>query len=244
MAFRSGGQALLTGTAQAAAEFRRGINLGAGFDFRGEAQVRLGNDLGAQIAAGVRLRGGIELAVFFPLDLFSEAGLIVRFRAQIEAAGFVRATLSLPFGEFRRLVGLDLPHNLLADLIGIVLDEFAFEAGLWGRVAFSFQLVAEAAITGSLLPVGGNTPGFSFSFQYGMGWFYGTGYQFITNVTIPDPHRLIDRVATELCNTAIAEAERYIAGLPPGTRSQSAAWQHCECYCHSPYALGSSSASI
>ncbi len=64
------GTALLNGTAKAAAEFRRGIDLTAGFDFRGEARAKLGNDLAAQLAAGISLRGGVGLQVFFPLDLF------------------------------------------------------------------------------------------------------------------------------------------------------------------------------
>src|SRR5262245_123194 len=92
--------AVAAGSAAATANFRRGIDLSAGFDFRAEASAQLDGDLAAKVAAGIGGRGGLALQVYFPLDLFSEAGLVARFRAQIEAAAFVRATVSLSFDEF------------------------------------------------------------------------------------------------------------------------------------------------
>ena len=209
------GMALLRGTAQGSADFRRGIDLSAGFDFRAEAGFSAVSDyLTATFAAGVNVRGGIALQAAFPLDLFNEAGVVARLRAQVEAAAYARATVKLELEVFTELLGQSMRGDALIELVGIFLDEIVVEAGVWARAAFAAELLGEAVLSGSLLPSAQGGGGFTFSMKYAVGFIYGTGFDFITNFGINDPHRLTDRLARALADRILIEAESSIKTLP------------------------------
>ncbi len=207
------GAATVRGSAQASAEFRRGVDLSAGFDFGASVGGDVGNQLRATFSAGVGVRGGLAVQAMFPIDLFTSAGIVARFRAQIEASAYVRATLALQLDEFYRLLRGQVPAGPMERMLEIFLEEVEIEAGLWARAAFAAQIFGEATLTGSLLGSPGMPAGFTFSLQYGIGWIYGTGYQFLTNINIENPRRLLDRLADNLADLALQEVDRHVSRL-------------------------------
>ena len=97
------------GSLHAGAEFRRGVRLGASFQLAAEAQGALGSALAAEVAAGVSAKAAVSLDVGFPLDLFDEAGIVARFRAQAEAAAYLRVRVALSASELASLTEQLLP---------------------------------------------------------------------------------------------------------------------------------------
>jgi hypothetical protein len=209
------GEVLLRGMAEARANFRRGIDLSANFSFAAQAQLaNVSRVLSATFGAGASVSGGLSLQAAFPLDLFTEAGIVARFRAQIEAAAYVSATFSLSADAFYQLVDTAPSAGPLLPFIDILRDELAVEAGIWARAMFAAEILGEATLTGSLHPNATNGAGFTFSLQYAMGFIYGAGYHFVANIGISDPQRLGERLSAALSAAAITAAENFVAGLP------------------------------
>lgn len=216
------GRLYATGNANASASFRRGIDLSAGLNVQGEIGGEFGKGVAASLAAGARLTAGLSLTAAYPLDVFSEAGLVARLRAQAAAAAFLRAELSLDSEEFASLLRGRLSGPWV-DLAEIFLTEIKISAGLWANAAVSVQLLAEAAIVGSFLRTPGAEPGFTCSFQYAAGYGYGAGINFRTNFGLANPPRLIDR----LSNQFVLIIEREIQSvLPQLTEAERVAAQH------------------
>lgn len=209
------GRALATGNAEASASLHRGIDLSAGIDVSGEVGGDVGKGVEASLSAGGMLTGGLSFKAAYPLDLFSEAGLVARLRAQAAAAAFIRAEIALDSQVFAQQLRDQFVGPWLK-LVDIFLSEVKIGAGLWGKVAASIQLLAEAAIVGNLL---GKQPGFTCSFQYAAGYGYGAGMDFKANFDLSNPRRLLDRLADQL--TAILEAE--IEGVLPQLSSEERA---------------------
>jgi hypothetical protein len=208
------GQASADAHADADASFRRGIDLSAEFDFRAQLQVLLGGDAAA-FSGGLGLRGGLALEAAFPIDLFTEAGMVTRFQAQLAAVAYVSAALELELDEFYRRVHGRVPAGPMDRLLEIFFDEVAVEAGLWARATFAAEVLGEATLTGSLLPSASGGPGFTYSLQYGAGFGYGTGFEFRTNFGIEDPRRLLNRMSATTTELILAEVGRYVGQLPP-----------------------------
>ena len=203
------GAATVQARAEAGASFRRGIQLSAGIDFQANVGGDLGDQLSASLDAGVGARAGVALQAGFPLDLFSEAGLVARFRAQAEAAAFIRAGLALRLDAFRDLTRDRVP-GAFGRLLEIFFEETAIQAGLWARAAFAAQVLGEATLAGSLTPGPGREAGFTFSARYGAGLGYGAGVDFVANLAVEDPRRLLDRMADELTAVVLAEVDALV----------------------------------
>jgi len=108
-----------------------------------------------------------------------------------------------------------LPPGVVRELLRPFFEETSVSAGVWGRAAFSAEVLAQAAITGSLLPnVSGGT-GFTCTFQYASGFGFGTGFEFLTDLAIPDPKRLCERVSENVTRLVLAEVQRLANDLPP-----------------------------
>jgi hypothetical protein len=135
------GGAMIRGDVNAGAVLRRGIDLSAGIHFEGKLSGDLGKVVVGSLDAKAEAGAGVALTVALPLDLFDEAGLVARFRAQAAAAASVRASLDLEFEVFRGLIRehFDPP---VEDLLEIFLDEVRIGAGIWGRAAFSAEIYA------------------------------------------------------------------------------------------------------
>jgi hypothetical protein len=198
------GRLYATGNATASAAFRRGVDLSAGLDVRGEVGGTLGKGIEASLTGGARLTAGLSFRAAYPLDLFSEAGLVARIRAQAAAAAFIRAELSLDSHEFSGLLRNRLSGSWM-DLAEIFLTEIEIGAGLWANAMVTVQFLAEAAIVGSFVEAPGVKPGFTCSFQYAAGYGYGAGINFRVNFGLSNPGRLLDRLANQL--VAIIEDE-------------------------------------
>lgn len=212
------GGALARAGAHAGATFRRGINLSAGFEIEAEVDASIRDGVAASLQAGVGARVGVALQAAMPLDLFTEAGLVVRLQAQAEAAAYVSASLGLEFDVFKGLVRDRLGPGPLADALDVFLEEAVIEAGFWARAAFAAEILGEATLTGSLLPEAKDGPGFSFVVQYGAGFGYGTGKEFQVNIGLEDPRRFVGRLADLFTGILLREAEKVIPSLPEAAR--------------------------
>ena len=201
------------GSAGASAEFRRGIDLSAGFNFGATVGGDVGGQVEATFSAGVGAGGGLAFQAYFPLDLFTSAGVVARFRAQLEAAAYIRAAVRLRLDDFQDRVRLVVPPGPMARLLEIFLEEAKIEAGMWARAAFAAEAFGEATLTGSLFGNSASRPGFSFSLQYGVGWMYGSGYQFLTNIGIEDPRRLLDRTGALLTDLTVERVNEFVGSL-------------------------------
>lgn len=203
------GSAALLGTAQAGGSLRRGFDLSAEVELQANVAGGLGDRLSASLDAGVGARAGVALQAGFPLDLFSEAGLVARLRAQAEVAGFVRATLAMELDEFRNLVRDGVP-GVMGRLLEIFFEESSVEAGLWARAAFAAEVLGEASLAGTLVSSAGREAGFTFSARYGAGFGYGAGMDFVVNLALKDPRRLLDRLADELTAVVLSDAQSLV----------------------------------
>src|SRR5690242_14195936 len=199
---------MIRGDVNAGAVLRRGIDLSAGIHFEGKLSGDLGKVVVGSLDAKAEAGAGVALTVALPLDLFDEAGLVARFRAQAAAAASVRASLDLEFEVFRGLIRehFDPP---VEDLLEIFLDEVRIGAGIWGRAAFSAEIYAQAALAGSLLETPEHEAGFTFTAEYGVGWGGGAGFEFAANFGFEDPQRMMGRLADATSAAMLAEAEGF-----------------------------------
>jgi len=210
------GSAALHGSAQASATFRRGFDLSAGFEFSAVLSADVGKQAYAALDAGASARAGLSLRAEAPLNLFGEAGMVARFRAQAEAAAYVKLRLGLSIEEFYELVASEIPDGPMRELLGVFLSEVAAEAGVWGRASFSAQALGEVALVGTLLPGAPGGPGFTATARYAVGWGFGAGVEVMANVGIEDPHRLLRRLAESTASIAIREIEQLERTAEPG----------------------------
>ncbi len=217
------GSAVFGARAGADADFRRGIDLHATFDMeaRFDASYRAG--LAASLNAGAGLRAGLSLQACLPLDLFDEAGLVARLRAQAEASAFISAGIGLEAEVFKSLLRERIGEGPFVELLEIFLDEVVVEAGFWARASASAQVVGEAALTGTLLPGPGRAAGFSFRLEGSAGLGFGAGAQFGTNVGIEDPKRMLDRLGRRIADVAVDEIAEQVAKLPAAQRGPAEA---------------------
>jgi hypothetical protein len=205
------GRALATGTYDASASFHRGIDLSLGIDVSAQVSADIRDAATASLSAGVGVRAGLALQAAFPLDLFTEAGLVARFRAQAAAAAYLNARIGLPIDVFRGMVREQLPPGW-APFADIFLSELLVEAGFWARASFAAEVLAEATVTGTLL---GEHPGFTCSAQWAAGLGFGAGMQFVTNFGFRDAGRLVERLAQQFAAVVESELSARLADAPP-----------------------------
>jgi hypothetical protein len=206
------GRAFGRATASAEATSHRGFHLLLGAEATAQADASIREVLAASLSAGIGAKATVELAAAFPLDLFREAGVVARLDASAEAAAWLRAAVGLDLYSFQTAVHARF-GGVLADLCDIFLDEARVEAGLWARAAFAAEVRGEAALTGSLLPTATASPGFSFSMSYGAGVTFGAGADFVANIGLEDPRRLLNRLSDRLTAEVVGRAEAHVATL-------------------------------
>lgn len=188
------GQALATGRANLSLAAHRGFDLSASVDLEAAVGGKIGSALRASVQAGAGAGAGLSVKAAFPLDLFTEAGVVARVRAQAAASAFLRASVNLDSDVFSDALKGRLSGTWL-ELVDIFLTELSFGAGLWGKVAFAAEAVGEAALVGNLL---GENPGFTCSFQFAAGYGAGAGMDFKVNFGLANPPRFFDRMAERL----------------------------------------------
>jgi len=138
----------------------------ANLDFKAQAQLLRGIDLGIGAEAGVRLEGGlhkylsadvqgqanaaarVRAQIQVPLDLFSEAGLAIRLQAIAEAAVGVTLGIGLKAGDFIALAEQD-PHmrGVPIELLKVFLHELEIQGGVMAKAAVSAMAYANLAMT-------------------------------------------------------------------------------------------------
>jgi len=207
-----GGRAFGRVTASAEAATHRGFTLLLGTEATAQADVSIRDVMAASLSAGVGAKAAVKLEAAFPLDLFSEAGVVARLDASAEAAAWLRAAVGLDLHTFQSRMRARF-DGVLADLCDIFLDEARVEAGLWARAAFAAEVRCELALTGALLRSAASEPGFSFSLSYGAGVGFAAGADFLVNIGLDDPGRLLNRISDRLAAEVIARAEGYAATL-------------------------------
>jgi hypothetical protein len=198
--------------ASAEAGSHRGFHLLLGAEATAQADASIRDVLAASLSAGVGAKATVEFAAAFPLDLFRGAGVVARLDASAEAAAWLRATIGLDLHTFQTAVHARF-GGVLADLCDIFLDEARVEAGLWARAAFAAEVRGEVALTGSLLPTATANPGFSFSMSYGAGVTFAAGGDFIANIGLENPRRLLNRLSDRLTAEVVGRAEAHVATL-------------------------------
>lgn len=192
-----------------AAEVSRGVKLAAG----AEALVQVDASVTKFIAAGV---GGeasasarVAAQVQVPLDLFDECGLAVRLQAVAEAAAGVELRIGLSAGDFLRLAGQDnRMKGVPLRLLSIMLEEMVVQGGVQAKAAVAAMAYANVTLTGRLIPVNGQEPGFSIVAGAGVGLAAGAGFKVFAEFGVRDPRRLVRRtidVAVDATYDAIAE---------------------------------------
>lgn len=215
---RAFGGATAYATASAEAATTRGFRLALGAEAAARADASIRDLVAASLSGGVGAKARVELAAAFPLDLFDQAGIVARIDAAAEAAAYLRASLGLDLQVFERRVR-ERFEGPLAELCGIFLEEAAVEAGLWARVAFAVQLHGEATLTGSLLSSATGGPGFSVSLAYGAGVGLAAGADFLVNIGLVDPRRLLNRISDRLTAEVVGRAAAHAATLAGPSRA-------------------------
>jgi hypothetical protein len=210
------GKALASGSAEAQASLRRGVDLSASVQVEGHVSGEAGSQLAAGLTGDVQAGGGLRLQAAIPIDLFdpqARAGLVARLQAQAAASASIAATVSLEVEAFRQLLGTRFAPPF-EQLLDVFLDELVIEAGIWGRASFAAELYGEALLAGSLVPSASEGPGFTFSTRWGAGLGVGSGVHFLANLGVEDPARLLDRMAATIAELILDEARGYADSLP------------------------------
>jgi hypothetical protein len=177
----------------AAAELRRGLNLGIGaealVDISGSLRKFLAADVSGQANASARVQAQVQV----PLDLFSEAGLAVRLQAVAEAAAGVSLGIGLSVGDFLTMANADpRMQGAPLKLLGLLLEpnQVVLSAGVKAKAAASAMAYVNFLVTGSLT---GAKPGFLVAAEAGLGLEAGGGYQVFVNFGLASPHRFLRR---------------------------------------------------
>lgn len=211
------GKAAASGLVTAGVNFHRGFDASTTLDLEARIGAELVEIIRASLEGGVSIRGAGQLVAGFPLDLFSDpgGGLLARLRLQIEAAAFLRASVAMTGEAF----GAKLTERLqppLRQLLDVLIEETAFEAGVWAHAGFTAQLVGEFALTGQLLPP--DDCGITFQFQIAAGWYFGYGVNFTANLTFPDIRHLLARLSDVTSGIVLGAVDDHLARLPADQR--------------------------
>jgi len=192
-------------------------------EITGRAEIRRGMDLQASIAQVQQIRllldKWTDLTLFLrasaevrvraqgqvPLNLFTEAGLALRLEAIVKAGVAVGLSFRMTVGQLLDRLG-EKPEvkGLVESLLELFLEEVGLYGEVHGQVAVSAMAFADLVATGSLLGTPERPAGFTFAFDYGMGFKFGGGFRAFVRADIASPRRLVVR-ATDLLVTALVE---------------------------------------
>lgn len=205
----------------------------ASLDFKAQAQLLRGVDLGVGAEAGVRLEGGlhkylsadvqgqanaaaqVRAQIQVPLDLFAEAGLAIRLQAIAEAAAGVTLGVGLKAGDFLALARQD-PHmrGVPFELLKVFLHELEIQGGVMAKAAAAAMAYANLAVTGRLIRSGTDLPGFTVAAEAGVGLKAGAGFKVFARFKVADPRRLIRRSVDVAVDGGI---EPLLTAIPEGS---------------------------
>jgi hypothetical protein len=176
----------------ATAELKRGIDLELGAEALVSLDASLSKflalDLRGQASAAARVRAQVQV----PIDLFDEAGLVVRLQAVAEAAAGIELGIGLDAGDFIVLAGQDVRiRGVGLRLLAILLEEAQIQGGVMAKAAAAAMAYANIACTGRLIPNRDVPAGFNVVAEAGLGLKAGAGYRVFANFAISQPQRLI-----------------------------------------------------
>ncbi len=203
------GSAFLTGSLEASASIHRGIRLAAGITLDAGAAVDLRDLVVGTVAVGGSARANVALEAAFPLDLFTEAGLVARASIAAEAAAWVSAEIGLSGEALARALDgrLDQPWERL---LRVFLEELDVRAGASGRVMIAAEATASVIFAGSLVGTGTRPAGFTFLVDAGAGITMGAGFRTVGRLGFRDPTRMLDRVAAEVAAVVVEQIEQGV----------------------------------
>jgi len=210
-------RAYATGNANASAKFHRGVDLAADVDVQAGAGSSFGRVIGASLNGGVRGTAGLNAQGALPIDIFDTAGVLFRLRGQAAAQAFVKAAIDLDLNTFKDSL-LGQLKGAWIDLVDVFTGEIEIGAALWANYGVSVQFLAEAAILGGFHAIDGK-PGFTCSFQYAMGYYYGGGFNVRTNFGIENPRRLVDRLSNQFVKIIDREIESALGQMTEAERT-------------------------
>lgn len=198
------GHASLALKARAGAAF----DTNRGFKLSAEAEASLVASIEAEIggaltatlkaALGVGIKGVFQAQT--PLNLFDEAGLVARAELSINASAYAALQVTMAVEDLHRKLGESFP-GIGSELCKIILEEFALSAGIWAKASLSAEIMANLIIAGSFK---GSKPGFTFAAEAGAGLGLGCGIQFLVNLGVADPARMLRRIGDCLSATVLA----------------------------------------
>lgn len=202
-------------SAAAGAYAQAGVSTDRGFNFNASLGSYLSGAANVQKFVAASLKGEAKLRLEliaqaqFPLDFFTECGAVCRLSAAAEAGVYGSLSVGLALEDFRRAFVKD-QSGIALRLGEIFLDEVVVEGGVWAKAAITAQAMVNCSIAGSLLPDPRTrrVPGFVASFDWGLGFLYGTGMAFFARIGFRDPKRLVSRTADELTAIALELVEK------------------------------------
>jgi hypothetical protein len=209
-------KALFYGNLAAVANLNRGIDLKAEIDVATKLSADLQKLLVANVTGGADAAAMLQLEAAFPIDLFKEAGVIAQLTAEAEAAAWITAEVGLDIATLEQMARVKL-SGIWLELLEIFLAELTVSAGIWAGVSFSAEAYGRAYLVGNLVETAdGSSPGFTFEAGYGAGWGHGQGYEFIANLGLTDPARLLNRLSDEIATAMGQQLSALASSLPAG----------------------------
>jgi hypothetical protein len=209
-------KALFYGNVAAVANLDRGVDLKAEIDVATKLSADLQKLLVANVTGGADAAAMLQLEVAFPIDLFEKAGVIAQLTAEAEAAAWITAEVGLDIETLEQMARVKL-SGIWLELLELFLAELTVSAGIWAGVSFSAEVYGRAYLVGNLVETAdGSSPGFTFEAGYGAGWGHGQGYEFLANLGLTDPARLLNRLSDEIAAAMGQQLSALASSLPAG----------------------------
>lgn len=198
------------GYGEAEFSLRRGFKMNAGLGAFAGAGGSVRKFAAASLDVKAMAHAEIQAQAQFPLDFFSESGAVCRLSVGASAGIYGSLSVGLALEDFRRAF-LGAQTGIALRLGEIFLDEVTIEAGVWAKAAIAAQASVKCVVAGSLLPDprGRRKPGFTASFEWGLGLLYGTGLSAFAKLGFRDPSRLVARTADELTAVVLELVEQH-----------------------------------
>jgi hypothetical protein len=194
-----------------AANLRRGIDVGAGAQALVALDASIRKFIAADVTGEAHAAARVGARVQVPLDLFDEAGAVVRAEAVAEAAASISLAIGLSIGDFLELAGND-PHmrGVPLQLLRILLEETTIQGGVMAKASAAAMAYASIAMTGRLIESGDNKPGFTVAAEAGVGLKAGAGFKVFARLGVDDPRRLIRRTIDIAVDETLAAASAAV----------------------------------
>ncbi|MDH6455476.1 MULTISPECIES: hypothetical protein [unclassified Streptomyces] len=187
------GASLLRAAASFTAETARGLS--AGFNLQAEFQAAVDAKLSDAVTASFRTAESAsisaEASAYFPVDLFSFAGVIASLKVQAEAKASVGLDVSLRPAALLDAVLAEHADDVWLPYVEVVARQFWARAGVQASAAVCVKATAETKIGLRLFPSGKDGAGTVFVINYGYGFIYGYSWGLTAELALPDPPALV-----------------------------------------------------